>query len=181
MQEGPAPLPTPSQASPHPPLQESPRGTSSSSDPHSSQHPSSFARISEFVPLPFVHMEAPVYLKGGSRKGPTLRECVLLHAVSRLALHPHITNIQASWVKMGPQKAAALLNSGCNDMGGVLMNESITRAAGATHGQELDASCMMDIITAAGRHPVQRTTPYSLPPEEQPPTGGAGTQGAGNK
>lgn len=65
------------------------------------------------------------------RQGPTLRECVLLHAVSRLVLHPHITNIQASWVKMGPQQAGRLLAAGCNDMGGSIMNESITRAAGA--------------------------------------------------
>jgi hypothetical protein len=64
------------------------------------------------------------------RRGPTLRECVLLHAVSRLVLHPHITNIQASWVKMGPQQAGRLLAVGCNDMGGSIMNESITRAAG---------------------------------------------------
>jgi FO synthase len=87
--------------------------------------------ISEFVPLPFVHMQAPVFLRGGARRGPTLRECVLAHAVARLALHPHVTNIQASWVKMGPGRAAALLAAGCNDMGGSLMNESITKAAGA--------------------------------------------------
>jgi 2-iminoacetate synthase ThiH len=88
--------------------------------------------ITEFVPLPFVHMEAPVFLQGAARRGPTLRECVLLHAVSRLVLHPVISNIQASWVKMGPDRAAALLAAGCNDMGGSIMNESITRAAGGS-------------------------------------------------
>ncbi len=122
------------------------------------------ACITEFVPLPFVHMEAPVYLKGASRRGPTLRECTLLHAVARLALFPAITNIQASWVKMGPGKSAGLLAAGCNDMGGVLMNESITRAAGAAHGQQLGAAEMEGIIRAAGRVPRQRTTLYGRPP-----------------
>ncbi|CAI5511711.1 unnamed protein product [Closterium sp. Naga37s-1] len=90
--------------------------------------------ITEFVPLPFVHMQAPVYLKGRSRRGPTFRECVLMHAVGRLVLHPLITNIQASWVKMGLEGVSCLLAAGCNDVGGTLMNESITRAAGAVHG-----------------------------------------------
>ena len=92
--------------------------------------------FTEFVPLPFVHMEAPIYLKGRARKGPTFREAILMHAVARLVLDPVITNIQASWVKMGPDGAALCLSAGANDMGGVLMNESITRAAGAAHGQE---------------------------------------------
>ncbi|MGH2610970.1 MAG: 5-amino-6-(D-ribitylamino)uracil--L-tyrosine 4-hydroxyphenyl transferase CofH, partial [Tepidiformaceae bacterium] len=91
--------------------------------------------ITEFVPLPFVHMEAPMYLKGNARPGPTFREAVLMHAVARLALHPHITNIQVSWVKMGAEGARAALNAGANDMGGTLMNESISRAAGAAFGQ----------------------------------------------
>ncbi|CAI5532005.1 unnamed protein product, partial [Closterium sp. Naga37s-1] len=89
--------------------------------------------ITEFVPLPFVHMQAPVYLKGRSRRGPTFRECVLMHAVGRLVLHPLITNIQASWVKMGLEGVSCLLAAGCNDVGGTLMNESITWAAGAVH------------------------------------------------
>ena len=76
-------------------------------------------------------MEAPIYLKGRSRLGPTWREAVLMHAVARLALHPVIPNIQCSWVKLGPEGAAACLNAGCNDLGGTLMNESISRAAGA--------------------------------------------------
>ena len=117
--------------------------------------------ITEFVPLPFVHMMSPVFVKqGAARRGPTIHECILLHAVARLALHPFITNIQASWVKMGPSQAAGLLSSGCNDMGGVLMNESITRAAGAVHGQEIDYHRMDDLIRGAGREPRVRTTLY---------------------
>ena len=96
--------------------------------------------FTEFVPLPFVHMEAPIALKGRARSGPTFGETLLLHAVARLALHPWITNVQASWVKAGPEGAAALLRSGVNDLGGTLMNESISRAAGAAHGQELHPS-----------------------------------------
>jgi FO synthase len=83
--------------------------------------------LTEFVPLPFVHMEAPVFRKGLSRAGPTLREALLMHAVARLVLFPWVLNIQASWVKMGPHWARELLRVGCNDMGGSLMNESITR------------------------------------------------------
>lgn len=123
--------------------------------------------ISEFVPLPFVHMTAPNYRRGRARAGPTLRECMLMHAVARLALHPHITNIQASWVKMGPERAAALLGAGCNDMGGTLMNESITRAAGAEHGQEVGPKEMEELIRAAGRVPLQRTTLYRTVAEER--------------
>jgi FO synthase len=116
--------------------------------------------FTEFVPLPFVHMEAPIYLKGRARKGPTLREAMLMHAVARLVLEPVISNIQASWVKMGPDGAALCLSAGANDMGGVLMNESITRAAGAAHGQELHAEEMNRIIRASGRQPRQRSTLY---------------------
>jgi FO synthase len=124
--------------------------------------------FTEFVPLPFVHMEAPIYLKGLSRKGPTFREAVLMHAVGRLVLDPVITNIQASWVKMGPDGAALCLAAGCNDMGGVLMDESITRAAGAVHGQQLGAADMDRLIRAAGRVPRQRTTLYGEPPSAAP-------------
>jgi FO synthase len=116
--------------------------------------------FTEFVPLPFVHMEAPIYLKGRSRKGPTFREAMLMHAVARLTLDPVITNIQASWVKMGPQGAALCLEAGANDLGGVLMNESITRAAGAAHGQELSADDLCGLISGAGREPYQRSTDY---------------------
>ena len=116
--------------------------------------------FTEFVPLPFVHMEAPMYLKGKARKGPTFREAILMHAVARLALHPQITNIQASWVKMGHKGVVACLNAGCNDLGGTLMNESISRAAGTTHGQETSPQAMAAMIEAAGRRPRQRTTLY---------------------
>ena len=116
--------------------------------------------FTEFVPLPFVHMEAPLYLKGRARRGPTFREAILVHAVARLALHPHIANIQASWVKLGHEGVVAALNAGCNDLGGTLMNESITRAAGAAHGQETSPQQMIAMIEAAGRVPRQRTTVY---------------------
>ena len=123
--------------------------------------------ITEFVPLPFVHMEAPIYLKGRARKGPTWREAILMHAVSRLALHPLITNIQVSWVKMGGEGSKASLLAGANDMGGTLMNESISRAAGASHGQEMPPEAMDELITSIGRLPRQRTTTYGTPPEER--------------
>ncbi|MDQ2911003.1 MAG: 5-amino-6-(D-ribitylamino)uracil--L-tyrosine 4-hydroxyphenyl transferase CofH, partial [Actinomycetota bacterium] len=116
--------------------------------------------FTELVPLPFVHMEAPIYLKGRARRGPTFREAVLLHAVGRLALHPWITNIQASWVKLGVEGAQAALRAGANDLGGTLMNESISRAAGASHGQECPPERMEAVIRAAGREPHQRTTLY---------------------
>ena len=116
--------------------------------------------FTEFVPLPFVHMEAPMYLKGKARRGPTFRETILVHAVARLALHPHITNIQASWVKMGHEGVSAALNAGCNDLGGTLMNESISRAAGTQHGQETSPEEMHHMIESAGRTARQRTTLY---------------------
>ena len=121
------------------------------------------------MPLPFVHMEAPIYLKGQARKGPTWREAVLMHAVARLVLDPVIANIQASWVKMGPDGAALCLEAGANDLGGVLMNESITRAAGAVHGQEVCADDMERLIRDAGRMPSQRNTLYgAVQPEPVP-------------
>ncbi|MCC6387798.1 MAG: 5-amino-6-(D-ribitylamino)uracil--L-tyrosine 4-hydroxyphenyl transferase CofH [Dehalococcoidia bacterium] len=123
--------------------------------------------ITEFVPLPFVHMEAPIYLKGRARKGPTFREAVLMHAVARLVLHPHIPNIQVSWVKMGVEGVKACLQAGCNDLGGTLMNESITRAAGTQHGQELPPERMDEIIRGIGRTPKQRSTAYGEPPAAQ--------------
>ncbi len=116
--------------------------------------------ISEFVPLPFVHAEAPLFLKGLARRGPTYRESILMHAVARLVLHPHIRNIQTSWVKMGVAGASACLTAGCNDLGGTLMNESISRAAGAAHGQALSPREIESLIREAGRHPQQRNTLY---------------------
>lgn len=123
--------------------------------------------FTEFVPLPFVHMEAPIYLKGNARKGPTFREAVLMHAVARLVLHPHITNIQVSWVKMGVDGVKACLQAGANDLGGTLMNESITKAAGGEHGQELPPERMEEIIHSIGRVANQRTTLYGRPPEDR--------------
>jgi FO synthase len=123
--------------------------------------------FTELVPLPFVPMEAPMQLRGQSRLGPTFREAVLMHAVARLALHPLITNIQTSWVKMGPAGAAACLKAGANDLGGTLMNESITRAAGAVHGQEMPPRAMEALIRSLGREPRQRTTLYKAVPRDR--------------
>ena len=123
--------------------------------------------FTELVPLPFVHMEAPIYLKGRARMGPTYREALLMHAVARLVLHPHITNIQTSWVKMGRDGIQAALGAGVNDLGGTLMNETITRAAGSEHGQELPPHAMEALIRDLGRTPVQRTTSYGKPPLRQ--------------
>ncbi|MEZ5559837.1 MAG: 5-amino-6-(D-ribitylamino)uracil--L-tyrosine 4-hydroxyphenyl transferase CofH [Pseudomonadales bacterium] len=123
--------------------------------------------FTEFVPLPFVHMEAPMYLKGKARRGPTFREALLMHAVARLTLHPHIGNIQTSWVKMGYAGIKACLDAGCNDLGGTLMNESISRAAGTTHGQETSPQQMMEMIRSMQRTPRQRTTLYEDASEER--------------
>jgi FO synthase len=120
--------------------------------------------ITEFVPLPFVPMEAPLYLRGRARPGPTLREAVLMHAVGRLALNPLIPNIQVSWVKMGREALLQCLNAGANDLGGTLMNESISRAAGSQHGQELAPAQMDALIASIGRTPEQRTTLYGTVP-----------------
>jgi FO synthase len=122
--------------------------------------------FTEFVPLPFVAIASPIYLNGASRGGPTLREAVIMHAVARLALHPLITNIQASWVKMGPAGAALCLGAGANDLGGTLMNESITRAAGAVHGQEMPPEALDALVRSTGREPRHRTTLYRAPTQE---------------
>jgi len=123
--------------------------------------------FTEFVPLPFVPMEAPMYLQGRARRGPTFRETLLVHAVGRLALHPWITNVQASWVKLGPDGAREALRAGVNDLGGTLMNESISRSAGAEYGQEMPPERMEALIRSTGRVPRQRTTLYGDPREEQ--------------
>jgi FO synthase len=116
--------------------------------------------FTEFVGLPFVHMAAPIYLQRRSRRGPTWREVVLMHAVARIAYHGLIDNIQASWVKLGPDGARQLLLAGVNDLGGTLMNENISRAAGASHGQGLDEDGFRDIVEPLGRRLAQRTTLY---------------------
>lgn len=123
--------------------------------------------FTEFVPLPYVAMEAPMYLKGNSRRGPSFREAILMHAVPRLVFHGAIHNIQTSWVKMGTAGAQLALNSGANDLGGSLMNESITRAAGAEHGQEWPPSQIEQEILKWGRQPKMRNTLYKDAPEEQ--------------
>ena len=123
--------------------------------------------FTEFVPLPFVHMEAPIWLRGRARSGPTFGETLLVHAVARLALHPWITNIQVSWVKLGREGVAAALRAGVNDLGGTLMNESISRSAGAQHGQEFPPEAMEQLIRSAGRVPRQRTTVYGKVTEER--------------
>ena len=120
--------------------------------------------FTEMVPLPFVHMEAPIFRKGFAREGPTFREAVLMHAVCRLVLHPHVTNVQVSWTKMGMEGAKRCLEAGANDLGGTLMNESISRAAGAAHGQEMPPAAMEEAIRSLGRTPRQRTTLYEDAP-----------------
>ena len=116
--------------------------------------------FTEFVPLPFVHMASPIYLQHKARRGPTFREAVLMHAIGRLAYSGSIDNIQASWVKMGIPGAQVLLRSGANDLGGTLMEENISRAAGASHGQVLEIDDFFEIITPIRRSLVQRTTLY---------------------
>ncbi len=123
--------------------------------------------LTEFVPLPFVHMEAPLFRRGRARPGPTYRETILMHAVGRLALHPLVTNIQTSWVKMGTDGVGDCLAAGANDLGGTLMNESISRAAGADHGEELSPTRMRALVERLGRRSRQRTTLYGTPDPEQ--------------
>jgi FO synthase len=121
--------------------------------------------FTEFVPLPFVHMGAPLFLQGRSRRGPTFAEAVKMHAVGRIALHSYIDNVQVSWVKMGSEGAKLCLEAGCNDLGGTLMNENISRAAGASHGQEMLPEDLEAMIREIGRTPRRRTTLYGTPGE----------------
>ncbi|MDB6159118.1 MAG: synthase [Gammaproteobacteria bacterium] len=116
--------------------------------------------FTEFVPLPFVAHEAPLYKRGRARPGPTFREAVLMHAVARLVLHPYFSHIQTSWVKMGHNGMRAALQAGADDLGGTLMNESITRAAGAIHGQEMTVEDMRALANSLGRVLVRRNTLY---------------------
>jgi FO synthase len=116
--------------------------------------------FTEFVPLPFVHMASPIYLKRAARRGPTFREVVLMHAVGRIAYRGDIDNVQASWVKLGMGGLEQLLQAGVNDAGGTLMDENISRAAGASHGQSLDVDEVQRLVTSLGRTLRQRTTLY---------------------
>jgi len=116
--------------------------------------------FTEFVPLPFVHMATPLFLRGRSRKGPTFREAVLMHAVARLHYATKIDNIQVSWVKMGVEGSRRILQAGANDLGGTLMDENISRAAGAVHGQVMDVEMLERLVEPLGRPLHQRTTLY---------------------
>lgn len=126
--------------------------------------------FTEFIPLPFVHMGAPLFLQGNSRRGPTFAETIKMHAVGRLALHGYIDNVQVSWVKLGAEGAKVALESGCNDLGGTLMNESISRAAGADHGQEMLPEELESLIKELGRTPRLRNTLYGTPEPREPST-----------
>ena len=116
--------------------------------------------FTEFVPLPFVHMAAPIYLQRKARRGPTFRETLLMHAVARIAYHGWVPNIQVSWVKVGPDGARQVLAAGANDLGGTLMDENISRAAGASHGQRMDELSFRELVDPLGRPLEQRTTLY---------------------
>lgn len=117
--------------------------------------------FTEFVGLPFVHMASPIYLQRKARRGPTFRETMLMHAIARIAYHGRIDNIQVSWTKIGQLGAAQLLQAGCNDLGGTLMNENISRSAGASHGQEMTEESFAAIVAPLGRTLRQRTTLYA--------------------
>lgn len=117
--------------------------------------------FTEFVGLPFVHMASPIYLQHKSRRGPTFRETVLMHAIARIAYHGLIDNIQVSWTKIGQLGATQLLQAGCNDLGGTLMNENISRAAGASHGQEMTEDSFRAIVEPLGRSLRKRSTLYA--------------------
>jgi FO synthase len=116
--------------------------------------------FTEFVPLPFVHMATPIFIQGKARRGPTWREVLLMHAVGRIAYRDTIPNVQVSWVKCGVEGARQVLQAGANDLGGTLMDENISRAAGASHGQELDEAEFRSIVEPIGRTLAQRTTLY---------------------
>lgn len=119
--------------------------------------------FTEFVPLPFVHPNAPLYRDGLARPGPTREENIKVHAIARIFFNGFIDNIQVSWVKLGPTFAAELLQtSGVNDLGGTLMNENISKSAGATFGEEMSARQLCDLILSIGRIPARRGTLYNM-------------------
>lgn len=120
--------------------------------------------FTELVPLSFVHSESPLYAQnpGAVRPGPSDDEVDLMHAVARIMLNGHIDNIQVSWTKLGARRARQLLARGVNDLGGTLMNESISRSAGSNHGQEITARELCELIRSAGRIPVRRNTIYEV-------------------
>jgi FO synthase len=118
--------------------------------------------ITEIVPLPFVHMGAPIFVRGLSRPGPTWDEVVLMHAVARIAFDGLVPNVQASWVKLGLEAGGRLLEAGCNDLGGTLMDETISRSAGASHGTSVEAADFERLVRSTGRVPARRTTLYDI-------------------
>jgi len=122
--------------------------------------------FTEFVGLPFVHMASPIYLQRRARRGPTFREVVLVHAVARIAYRGRIDNIQGSWVKLGFTSISQLLQAGANDLGGTLMDENISRAAGADHGTKVTEEDFRRVVEPLGRTLVQRTTLYGRPDPE---------------
>ncbi|MEO6205708.1 MAG: bifunctional FO biosynthesis protein CofGH, partial [Mycobacteriales bacterium] len=123
--------------------------------------------FTEFVPLPFVHTSAPIYLAGLARPGPTVRDNRAVHAVARLLLHGRIDHIQCSWVKLGPEQCAQVLSGGVDDLGGTLMEETISRMAGSQHGSRRSVDELEAMVVAAGRRPRQRTTTYGLVDHER--------------
>jgi FO synthase len=116
--------------------------------------------FTEFVPLPFVHQNAPIYLAGVARPGPTVRDNRAVHAMARILLHGRIENIQCSWVKLGTDGCVQVLRGGVNDLGGTLMEETISRMAGSTHGSRRSVEELQAIAATAGRPSRQRTTTY---------------------
>jgi len=135
--------------------------------------------FTEIVPLPFVHMGAPIYLRGLARPGPTWDEVVLIHAVARIAFAGLIDNIQSSWVKLGLEAGRRLLDAGCNDLGGTLMDEIISRSAGAAHGRAVEPDDFIELIESHGRVPLHRDTLYRpLGPSRIGSTRGVGMSAA---
>jgi FO synthase len=116
--------------------------------------------FTEFVGLPFVHMASPIYLQRRARRGPTFRETLLMHAIARIVYRGLIDNVQVSWVKIGTEGARQMLQAGCNDLGGTLMDENISRAAGASHGQAMTPERFAELVEPLGRRLEQRTTLY---------------------
>ena len=117
--------------------------------------------FTEFVPLPFVHQSSPLYLAGAARPGPTHRDNRAVHALARIMLHGRIANIQTSWVKLGGQRSQVMLNGGANDLGGTLMEETISRMAGSQYGSAKTAAELVAIAEGIGRPARQRTTTYA--------------------
>jgi FO synthase len=126
-------------------------------------HEDGIAGFTEFVPLPFVHTSSPIYLAGVARPGPSLRDNLAVHAMARIMLHGRIDNIQTSWVKLGVEGTRAMLNAGANDVGGTLMEETISRMAGSEHGSAKTVEELTEIAAGIGRPVVQRTTTYGTP------------------